>query len=167
MDYQEAKSVLINLLCVSVDGLTINELSKLVRKRFLQWHPDKNKGSDKYSENFRELFEAWNRFKKGEKFQEAPPTPEPSTSFTAEDIYCDEKWDPSWDSSDVDSDYNSTPFDDDFFHASPKKKFAIPEDLRLFFRSKSNRRAGKYLFLLYRQAKINLYSENKVFNFYR
>lgn len=144
MDYQEAKSSLINLLCVSVDGLTLKELSKLVRKRFLQWHPDKNKGSNKYSENFRELFEAWKRYQKGENYREPTPEPEPEPSFTAEDIYCDEKWDPSWDTSDTDSDYNSTPFDDEFFNASPKKKFAVPEELRLFFRSKSNRRAGKH-----------------------
>ena len=31
---------------------------------------------------------------------------------------------------------------------SPKKNFAVPEELRLFFRSKTNRRAGK-LFMLF------------------
>lgn len=47
--------------------------------------------------------------------------------------------------------YNSGPFDDDFFIPSPKKKFAIPDDMRSYFRSATNRRAGK-CFLIFTPA---------------
>lgn len=52
--------------------------------------------------------------------------------------------------------YNDTPFDDDFFIPSPKKKFAIPDDMRAYFRSITNRRAGKcfIIFSLAKNAKI-------------
>lgn len=138
MDYQTARDNLINLLCCSVEALSITDLRKLVKKRYLQWHPDKNKDNpERFVDNFRLLKESFDVYVKG------PPTD--SGCFFSEDLHCDEEWDPSWDSDE--SDYNSTPFDDDFFHASPKKNFAVPEELRLFFRSKTNRRAGKVFML--------------------
>lgn len=48
--------------------------------------------------------------------------------------------------------YNDTPFEDDFFIPSPKKKFAIPDDMRGYFRSLTNRRAGK-CFIVFSLAK--------------
>lgn len=149
MDFTQARSALIKLLCVSVDSLNVKELSKLVKKRFLLWHPDKNAGNDVFCENFRTLHAAWTRFKLGRNW--APPESEEDESdgpgLGAEDLFCHEQWDPDWETDDdEDTEYNSTPFDDDFFNASPTKNFAVPEPLRLFFRSKSNRRAGTYHF---------------------
>lgn len=140
MDYQEAVANLVRLLCCNVTELPFQKVSELVRKRYLLWHPDKNSGNTTFCDNLMCLNQSWNRYKKGENYEpEAPEAPDLST----EDIFCHEHWDPSWESeSDNESDYNSTPFDDDFFNASPKKHFAIPDELRIFFRSKSNRRAG-------------------------
>lgn len=117
----------------------------------LAWHPDKNLDNpDKFKEQFLELTEAWEVFKKG------PPTG---------GIYCDESFDNfdfefDWDKDDgqseaeEDTEYNESPYDDDFFHPSPKKGFAVPEDLRQFFRSSSNRRAGKCFALFTLQSKL-------------
>lgn len=142
MDYSTAKFNLIKLLCVNVEQLPLEEIKKLVKKRYKQWHPDKNvQNPEKYREHFMTLNESWNLFKQG------PPQDSGHFSGSVDDLFCDEEWRPDYDSSSSDSDYNSTPFDDDFFNASPKKNFSVPECLRLFFRSKTNRRAGK-LFML-------------------
>lgn len=144
MDYFAASQNLIKLLCVSIETLSLDSIKDLVRKRYRQWHPDKNhENPERYREQFMLLKESFDVYKKG--------PPQDSGNFSADDLYCDEDWDPSWDnfnSSDSDEDYNSTPFDDEFFTCSPKKNFAVPEELRLYFRSKTNRRAGK-LFMLF------------------
>lgn len=145
MDYLTARDNLIKLLCCSVETLDAEQLKKLVKKRYKLWHPDKNhEDPERYRDNFMCLKESYDVFLKGPQ--------EDSGTFTAgtsaEDIFCHEEWDPSWESNSDSSDYNSTPFDDEFFNASPKKNFAVPEELRLFFRSKTNRRAGK-LFMLF------------------
>lgn len=151
MDFCTARDNLIKLLCVSVETLTDDELRKLVKKRYKQWHPDKNKNDpERYQENFVLLNTSYKVFKNGGTSDDSQDFSEPGCSgFTPDDLFCDETWDPDWETgNDTDSDYNSTPFDDEFFNASPKKNFAVPETLRLFFRSKTNRRAGK-LFMLF------------------
>lgn len=142
MDYSTARDTLIRLLCCSVETLNPDTLKRLVKKRYKLWHPDKNhEDPERYRQQFMDLNEAYKVFQKG---------PEDSGTFScAEDIFCHEEWDETWEAGSTgSSDYNSTPFDDEFFNASPKKNYAVPEELRLFFRSKTNRRAGK-LFMLF------------------
>lgn len=140
MDYYKATESLIKLLCVSIESLSIDQVKKLVTKRYKQWHPDKNPNDpEKYREQFMLLKQCFDVWKKG------PPD---SGAFSADDLFCDEEWDETWETDSNDSEYNSTPFDDEFFNASPKKNFAVPDELRLFFRSKTNRRAGK-LFMIF------------------
>lgn len=152
MDYSQACENLIKLLCCNIETLSFEKIKELVRKRYRQWHPDKNHDNpEKYRENFMLLKESFDVYKKG--------PPQDSGVFTADDLFCDENWDPSWDqfgSENSDEEYNSTPFDDDFFNASPKKNFAVPDDLRLFFRSKTNRRAGKLFMIFSFQDSVHL-----------
>lgn len=153
MDYSTACENLIKLLCCSIENLSFEDIKKLVRKRYRQWHPDKNHlNPEKYRENFMLLKESFDVYKKG------PPAD--SGCFSgADDLFCDENWDPSWDqfgSENSDEEYNSTPFDDEFFNCSPKKNFAVPDELRLFFRSKTNRRAGKLFMIFSFQDSIHL-----------
>lgn len=154
MDYDQACCSLARLLCINVTTGNVDLIKKLVKKRMLKWHPDKNtENPNKYKEEFLELTEAWKAFQKGK----------------GPDIHCYEEFDFDWDKDDgaseaeEDSDYNDSPFDDDFFHPSPKKGFAIPEDLRQFFRSSSNRRAGKCFALFCLQSDLskleNLYTK--------
>ncbi|GIX92948.1 hypothetical protein CDAR_595051 [Caerostris darwini] len=42
--------------------------------------------------------------------------------------------------------HKESPLDDDFFAPSPKNKFALPDDMRDYFRSATNRRAGLSLY---------------------
>lgn len=148
MDKQEAKENLVKLLCVNIETISNEDLRKLVKKRYKLWHPDKNPDNpNKYRDQFSLLNESFKVYT-GPDGAPAPSDSGYSAGFSAEDIFCDEKWDPDWDLNSDESDYNSTPFDDEFFNASPKKNFAIPEGLRFFFRSKSNRRAGK-LFMVF------------------
>lgn len=143
MDYYLAKENLIKLLCCSIETLNDDELRKLVKKRYKLWHPDKNKENpEKYKENFITLNESYRVYR---QYHEESSSTKDSGNYS-ENLFCDEDMDTNWESDD--SDYNSTPFDDDFFNASPKKNFAVPEPLRLFFRAKTNRRAGK-LFMLF------------------
>lgn len=138
MDFFLAKQNLIKLLCCNIESLTEEELRKLVKKRYRLWHPDKNtQNPDKYKEQFITLNESYKIYSRGQ---------EDSGHFSG-DFKCSEEWDPTWEPESDDSDYNSTPFDDEFFNASPKKNFAVPESLRLFFRSKTNRRAGKFFMI--------------------
>lgn len=125
----EAKINLCQLLCCNIEELTIDNLRKLIKKRYRLWHPDKNVDNpDRYRENFIMLNKSWESYKRVFEYN----------------LNCDEQLS----SSDDDDSYNSTPFDDDFFHASPKKEFAVPEYFRMFFRSASNRRAGK-MFMIF------------------
>lgn len=122
------------LLCCNVEVETENKLKHLVRKRYLLWHPDKNKlNPDKYKELFLELQESWKCY---QKFLKRP-------QMDTSDLFCDEEM-----FSSEDEDYNNSPFDDTFFHCSPEKNITIPDEHKPFFRSKSNRRAGK-LFAIY------------------
>lgn len=153
MDYFTASQNLIKLLCVSIESLSFDKIKELVRKRYRQWHPDKNvENPEKYRQQFMLLKESFDIYKKG--------PPKDSGTFSADDLFCDEEWDESWDfftnAEDSDDNYNSTPFDDEFFNASPKKNFAVPEELRLFFRSKSNRRAGKLFMIFCFQDELHL-----------
>ena len=149
MDYFTARNNLIKLLCVSLENISEDSLRKLVKKRYKLWHPDKNTDNpDRYRSQFMELNESYQRYMKGDH-DSGTFSGTSGTFNSAEDLFCHEEWDPSWgQSSGEESDYNSTPFDDEFFNASPKKNFAVPDDLRLFFRSKTNRRAGK-IFMLF------------------
>ena len=149
MDYDQASCSLSRLLAVNVSSMCIKKVRKLVQKRRIQWHPDKNPGNpDAYKEEFLELQEAWKVYLKGPDGDESQSTAGTSYGTSEPDLHCYEDMDFDWDKDDGDSeaeesDYNSTPFDDEFFHPSPKKGFAVPECLGQFFRSKSNRRAGK------------------------
>lgn len=141
MEYYTAKSNLIKLLCCNIETLSDEDLRKLVKKRYKAWHPDKNSANpDRFKEEFITLNESY-------KIYRAGPRDSGHFSGDGDDLRCDEEYDSSWEKSSDDSDYNSTPFDDDFFTASPKKNFAVPDPLRMFFRSKTNRRAGKFFML--------------------
>lgn len=61
--------------------------------------------------------------------------------------------------------YNDTPFDDDFFIPSPKKKFAIPDDMRCYFRSITNRRAGK-CFIVFSPAKNSNFAKDLYWRYF-
>lgn len=157
MDISTARKNLRKLLCVNLDNYSLDGLRKLVKKRYLQWHPDKNTSNpERYRDNFILLNESWNVYKGGEG--ESQDSGNFSGSFETDgpNLFCDESMSES-----EESDYNSTPFDDDFFDTSPKKDFSVPEFCRLFFRSKSNRRAGKLfaIFILekYRSELENFY----------
>ncbi|AXL65948.1 hypothetical protein [Circular genetic element sp.] len=137
MDRAEALAALCRLLCCNVDHLYKTDLpllKRLVKKRYLNWHPDKNLDNpDRHKEDFLKLQDAWRIFNGDEGSSQSQER--------SEDFWCGEEM---WESDDEDSDYNSTPFDDEFFIPSPTKDFAVPDDLRPYFRSKSNRRAGKF-----------------------
>lgn len=150
MDYDQASCSLSRLLGVNVSSLCFTKVRKLVQKRRIQWHPDKNPANpEAYKEEFLELQEAWKVFCKGDGENNSSQSTTGSRAGTSEepDLHCYEDMDFDWDkdagASEAESDYNDTPFDDDFFNPSPKKGFAVPECLGQFFRSKSNRRAGK------------------------
>lgn len=143
MDYLTARANLTKLLCLNLDNYNFTELKAKVHKRFLKWHPDKNVNDpEKYRSQFECLKEAWDVFKKQGKDSGSF-----SSSFTPDDLFCDESMPSS-----SDDEYNNTPFDDEFFDASPKKNFSIPEYFRQFFRSKTNRRAGKLFTIFFLKA---------------
>lgn len=130
-----------SLLITNVENLTFNEVKKLIRKRHLQWHPDKNlENPNLYREQWITLFKCWKFYEKNYK---PSSSSQPSTSSDSENLFSDSEV-----YSDEEFDYNQTPFSDDFFHPSPKKDFEIPESHKQFYRSTSNRRAGK-TFLIY------------------
>lgn len=164
MDLTTAKAALCRLLGVNVDVMPLCDVKILVRKRKLLWHPDKNRDKEDpnlYCEQLLELTDAWNVI--CESYSETSSTKSsfsggPSWEYfkSKPDIFCDE----SMPSSDDDfepgqrefqrettPEYNDSPFDEDFFIPSPKKKFAIPDDMREYFRSLSNRRAGKFFII--------------------
>lgn len=159
MDRADALAALCRLLCCNVDHMLAtapDQLRKLVKKRFLQWHPDKNLDNpNRYKENFILLKESWAIVDGQQGSSQERSEDEP-------DLFCYESMDES-----EDSDYNSTPFDDEFFHPSPKKEFAVPDDLRSFFRSKNNRRAGK-LFAVFTHVdkEVSVQKMYKQFNLY-
>lgn len=163
MDLITAKAALCRLLGVNVDVMPFKDVKILVRKRQLLWHPDKNRDLENpnlYCEQLLELNEAWSVLL--ESKSDAGSSTQGSFSGHSEepfnfgsffrskpDLYCDESMSES-DSEDFQSgqrtpEYNDSPFDDEFFIPSPKKKFTVPDDMRIFFRSLTNRRAGKFL----------------------
>jgi len=144
MKLSEAKAKLCKLLCCNIDNLSYEEVKKLKKKRTVQWHPDKNHDEpDRYKEHFLALMEAWDVY--NERYKPLPPRkPKPSTSRKQDfDFKCYESMPSSSSSEDESQDYNDTCFDDEFFQPSPEKSFAIPPEFRDYFRSNSNRRAGK------------------------
>ena len=168
MDKIRSSAILCKLLCCNVDHMKTDDLRKLVKRRFRQWHPDKNHDNPhQFVNEFRELKKAWDVFNGQDSYEEEEEVDSgrPSTSgMTADDLYCDEEMEFS---SDSDSEYNNTPFDDEFFIPSPKKEFAIPEGVKEFFRSKSNRRASK-LFMIFtplsnEKGVIRLFEINNVY----
>lgn len=113
------------------------------------WHPDINKENpDAFKEEFLELTEAWNVFKKGPGHSE--PSQTESSGFQDDEFVWSDP--PSED----EEEYNSTPFSEEFFIPSPKKNFAVPNELRAFIISGSNRRAGKFLALFTVQSNLKL-----------
>lgn len=124
-----------SLLNCNIENLSLIELKKLIRKRHLQWHPDKNPDNPNlFKDKWMLLHRSWKYY-----LNKSPNHPSTSTQssedehlFSDSEIYSDEE-----------CDYNQTPFSDDFFHPSPTKDFTIPESHSAFFRSKTNRRAGK------------------------
>lgn len=170
MEFIQAKAALCRLLCVNIDLYPLEELKQLVNKRKLAWHPDKNREKDnpnKFSEQFMELMDAWKIFKGEECSSGSFGSDEPDlhcyeSSFSSESEPEDDlKW-RKWERAnrcneekkkkekekrqerESTPEYNDSPFDEEFFIPSPKKKFAIPDDMRTYFRSASNRRAGKF-----------------------
>lgn len=153
MDLFTARRNLTRLLCVNIENYSDEGLRKLVKKRILNWHPDKNNGSSEHVEDLQLLRESYETYKGGEccsqKSDDSTGTRESffgttksSGVFTADDLFCDEEWDDSFE-----NDYNESPYDDHFFHSSPRKNFECPDYLNDFYRSESNRRAGK-LFII-------------------
>ncbi|XP_054722321.1 uncharacterized protein LOC129232110 [Uloborus diversus] len=139
MKFLHAKMMLRGLLCINVDLYDLKSLKKLVHKRYVQWHPDKNvENPEKYRENFMALNESWKAYC-AEKRKDVPSTSQADS----------EPSDFEWESEDEEGEsYNNTPFDDEFFSSSPPKTtLEFPEFIKAFFRSSSNRRAGK-LFVL-------------------
>lgn len=138
------------LLCLNIEHLTDQEISKLVKKRYLQWHPDKNpENPDLYREQFQILFQSYEFYKKHGSSRSSTSSEPDSGHFSQdfsdfdfskyENMYCDEEMCDS-----DDEDYNPSGFDDNFFTPSPTKDFKVPDQHRQYFRSRSNRRAGKF-----------------------
>lgn len=160
MDKIRASAILCKLLCCSIDQLTPIALRKLVKKRFVAWHPDKNKEApERFREEFQDLFKAWKVYNgedtypvSEEEYEPQPSTSQADATWTPDDLFCDETMS---DCMSEDEDYYSGPFDDEFFTPSPTKKFAVPEDVREFFRSKTNRRAGKLFALFILESNYN------------
>lgn len=151
MDTQTALRNLTRLLCVNLENYSDEGIRKLVKKRFLNWHPDKNNGSTEHVEDLQLLRESYQVYNgapsSSQNSEDSTGTRDGffgSKSFTADDLFCDEEWDESFDTN---SEYNESAYDDQFFHRSPRKNFNLPDYLNDFLRSESNRRAGK-LFLL-------------------
>lgn len=137
--FLNATVTLNKLLCCNVQSMSIDEVKKLVKKRHLEWHPDKNKENPElYREQWMDLYKSWKIYE--ENISDAGSS---YSSFTAEDLKCDEDFSEFDFSDDDGSQYNDTPFSEEFFSPSPEKSFKIPETHRIYFRSKSNRRAGK------------------------
>lgn len=134
------------LLCANIEHLSDQEISTLVKKRYLQWHPDKNPDNPNlYREQFQTLFQSYEFYK---EHKNGANSQTDSGQFSADsdfdfekfkNMYCDEEM-----FSSEDEDYNNTGFDDQFFTPSPTKDFKVPDSHRGYFRSRSNRRAGKY-----------------------
>lgn len=164
MNEIQAKATLCRLLSCNIDLFNLVDLKVLVRKRKLAWHPDKNLDKDnpnQFTEQFIELTDAWKVYLKSIQATSSSQGSFSSDEFNfrsytrqRSDLFCDESMSESEDEMDSGRgtrertpEYNDSPFDDDFFIPSPKKKFAVPEDMRAYFRSASNRRAGKFFAL--------------------
>lgn len=147
MTIYKAIANLNKLLCANVEHLSDQELSRLVKKRYLQWHPDKNpENPNLYREQFQVLFESYEYYKAHKGGQCSGASETDSGHFSGDfdfsdfkNMYCDEEM-----FSSDDEEYNNTGFDDQFFTPSPTKDFKVPDTHRQWFRSKSNRRAGKF-----------------------
>ncbi|GFQ68724.1 hypothetical protein TNCT_91641 [Trichonephila clavata] len=107
-------------------------IRKLVKKRYLQWHPDKNNGCKDYVENLQLLKESYDVFTGKEECSQHSDTSSTSAPFDSGcflyDFFGDDEWD--------DSAYNQSPFDDEFFNSSIKKRFAAPTFLMSFSEAK-------------------------------
>lgn len=171
MDFFEARDNLINLLCINVDNYGLPAIKRYVHKRYLLWHPDKNPTNpDEYRLNFEKLkdsFDIYCKYKNSNN--DSGIFEEPTCSFSPDDLFCDEEI-PESSSEEETGSYNESPFDDEFFNASPTKDFAIPEYLKEFFRAKSNRRAGKLFLIFSTQRNVEFseifYNLNKNINYF-
>lgn len=138
MDITTARANLVRLLCINLENYDLDQLRKLVKKRYLAWHPDKNTANpDKYRGLFEDLKNSWEVYYRF--FGLGIPADRDS------DLFCYES-----ESSENESEYESTPFDEDFFNTSPKKEFTTPENYKIFFRANSNRRAGKFFAIFFK-----------------
>lgn len=133
-----------SLLNCNIEQLEFNELKKLIRKRHLQWHPDKNPDNPNlYRDKWISLFKSWKYYLKHVvNVSESQPStsseePDNDNLFSDSEVFSDE-----------DMDYNQTPYSDDFFYTSPTKDFKQPESHKNYYRSATNRRAGKS-FIIY------------------
>lgn len=154
MDTSTARRNLTHLLCVNLENYSEEGIRKLVKKRILNWHPDKNNGSIEHVEDLQLLRESYEVYKgvpsSSQNSEDSTGTRESffgtksSGVFTADDLFCDEEWDDSFENT---PEYNESAYDDQFFHSSPRKNFDLPDYLSDYLRSESNRRAGK-LFIL-------------------
>lgn len=165
MDLITAKAALCRLLGVNVDVMPFRDVKILVRKRQLLWHPDKNRyleNPNLYCEHLLELNESFAILLESQSdagsstqsnFSGNSSKPFDFGNFFRSklDLHCEESMS---DNSDDDfqpgqrtPEYNDCPFDDEFFIPSPPKKFAVPDDMRIFFRSLTNRRAGKFILI--------------------
>lgn len=146
MDIIEAISTLNTLFCANIEKMEFKLLKKLKHKRDLMWHPDKNpENPNLYKEQWIKLDTAWKIYVNWLNIGK------PSTSST--NLFCDEEmWDSDeefeWEDPENRAEYNNSGFSDEFFNPSPSKDFKIPDDHKKYFRSKSNRRAGKS-FIIY------------------
>ncbi|GFQ96001.1 hypothetical protein TNCT_64571 [Trichonephila clavata] len=99
MDTITAKRNLMKLLCVNLDNYSESGIRKLVKKRYLQWHPIKNNGCKDYVENLQLLKESYDVFTGKEECSQHSDTSSTSAPFDSgcfsDDFFDDDEWDDS------------------------------------------------------------------------
>ncbi|GBM20314.1 hypothetical protein AVEN_195871-1 [Araneus ventricosus] len=168
MDLFRAKSALCRLLSCNIDQFQFGDLKALVTRRILLWHPNKNRDKQnpyQFAEQLIELKENEPDLFCNESSSDDSPPKRPTPKSDPEPDSDDRSWG-KWDrrrrakrddkyfavkkareERKATQEYNETPFDEEFFVPSTPKKFSVPDGMRAYFRSASNRRAGKFFSL--------------------
>ncbi|GBN71930.1 hypothetical protein AVEN_5094-1 [Araneus ventricosus] len=159
MDFSASKAYLCQLLCCNVEIYNLHQIKDLVRSRILLCHPDKTQDCpDRCKEEVLNPFESWSIYKKkfspsseessdSGQYSKSTASSQESEQNSQSDTWKDhlkEDFKDLFTDESFESQYENYPFSEVFFIPSPKKSFAIPETPRSFFRSKTNRRVGKF-----------------------